>query len=48
MYFGTGVVGIGVTVRQPSLSTRAGTLAGRTTPAPRIALETAVIQVGIG
>ena len=44
---GTCVVGIGATVRQPSLRTRAGTVAGRTIPVPRTALETAATNVGL-
>jgi len=40
-------VGIGETVRQPSLSTRAGTVAGRAIPAPRTALEIAAANVGL-
>ena len=42
MCLGTGAVGIGADLRQASLRTRAGTVAGRTTPAPRTA---AVIEL---
>ena len=44
---GTCAVGIGVTVRQASLRTRAGTVAGRATPVPRTALEMAATNVGL-
>ena len=44
---GTCVVGIGATVRQPSLRTRAGTVAGRAIPVPRTALEMAATFVGL-
>jgi hypothetical protein len=44
---GTCAVGIGVIVRQPSLSTRAGNVAGRGIPVPRIALEMAATNVGL-
>ena len=44
---GTCVVGIGATVRQPSLRTRAGTVAGRAIPVPRTALEMAATNVGL-
>ena len=44
---GTCVVGIGATVRQPSLRTRAGTVAGRTIPVPRTALEMAATNEGL-
>ena len=43
---GTCVVGIGAAVRQPSLRTRAGTVAGRAMPVPRTALEMAATNVG--
>ena len=42
---GTCAVGIGATVRQLSLRTRAGTVAGRATPVPRTALEMAATNV---
>jgi hypothetical protein len=44
---GTCVGGIGATVRQPSLRTRAGTVAGRAIPVPRTALEMAATNVGL-
>lgn len=44
---GTCVAGIGATVRQPSLRTRAGTGAGRAIPVPRTALEMAATNVGL-
>jgi len=44
---GTCAVGMGATVRQPSLRTRAGATAGRTTPVPRTALGTAATNVGL-
>ena len=44
---GTCAVGRGATVRQPSLRTRAGTVAGRTIPVPRTALEIAATNVGL-
>ena len=44
---GTCAAGIGATVRQPSLRTRAGTGAGRAIPVPRIALEMAATNVGL-
>ena len=44
---GTCAAGIGATVRQPSLRTRAGTVAGRATPVPRTALEIAATNVGL-
>ena len=44
---GTCVVGIGTTVRQPSLRTRAGTAAGRAIPVPKTALEMAATNVGL-
>jgi hypothetical protein len=44
---GTCAVGIGAAVRQPSLRTRAGTVAGRATPVPRTALEMAATNVGL-
>ena len=43
---GTCAVGRGATVRQPSLSTRAGTVAGRAIPVPSTALEMASTNVG--
>ena len=43
---GTCAVGIGATVRHPSLKKRAGTVAGRATPVPRTALEMAAAKVG--
>ena len=43
---GTCAVGRGATVRQPSLRTRAGTVAGRAIPVPRTALEMAATNVG--
>ena len=43
---GTGGLGIGKTVRQPSLRTRAGTLSGSTIPGPDEAGETAA-NVGV-
>lgn len=42
---GTCAVGIGATVRQPSLRTRAGAVAGRAIPVPRTALEMAATNV---
>lgn len=44
---GTCAVGIGAAVRQPSLRTRAGTVAGRAMPVPRTALEMAATNVGL-
>lgn len=38
---------MGATVRRPSLKTRAGATAGRTTPVPRTALGIAVTNVGL-
>lgn len=38
---------MGVTVRQPSRRTRAGTVAGRAIPVPRTALEMAATNVGL-
>jgi hypothetical protein len=43
--FGTGAIGIGAVVRHPSLRTRAGTLTGRTVPAPRTATVMAATNV---
>jgi hypothetical protein len=43
----TGAMGIGADVRQASLSTRAGTLAGRTTPTPSTAAVMAVTNEGL-
>jgi len=43
---GTCAVGRGATLRQPSLRTRAGTVAGRATPVPSTALEIAATNVG--
>ena len=43
---GTCAVGIGATVRQPSLRTRAGTVTGRALPVPSTALEMAATNVG--
>ena len=40
-------MGIGADVRHASLRTRAGTLAGRTTPTPRTAAVMAVTNVGL-
>src|SRR6186713_531570 len=47
MRFGTGAMGIGADVRHASLSTRAGTLAGRTTPTPSTAAVIAVTNEGL-
>ena len=47
MCFGTGATGVGADVRHPSLRTRAGTLAGRTVPAPRTAAVIAATNVGL-
>jgi hypothetical protein len=44
---GTGAMGIGADVRQASLRTRAGTLAGRTTPTPSTAAVMAVTNEGL-
>src|SRR6187455_1069480 len=44
---GTGAMGIGADVRQASLRTRAGTLAGRTTPTPSTAAVIAVTNAGL-
>lgn len=44
---GTGALGIGADVRQASLSTRAGTSAGRTTPTPSTAAVMAVTDEGL-
>ena len=44
---GTCAVGIGATVRQPSLRTRAGTITGRAIPVPKTALEMAATNVGL-
>src|ERR1700752_1212033 len=45
--FGTGATGIGAEVRDRSLRTRAGTLAGRTTPTPSTAAVMAVTSEGL-
>ena len=45
--FGTGATGIGPDVRHSSLTTRAGTLAGRTIPAPRTGALMAATNVGL-
>ena len=47
MCFDTDAMGIGVDVRHASLRTRAGTLAGRTIPAPRTAAVMAATDVGL-
>ena len=44
---GTGATGSGALIRQASLSTRAGTLAGRTVPTPRTAAVMAVESEGL-
>ena len=44
---GTGAMGIGADVRHASLRTRAGTLAGRTTPTPSTAAVMAVTNEGL-
>jgi hypothetical protein len=44
---GTGAMGIGADVRHASLRTRAGTLAGRTTPTPRTAAVIPVTNEGL-
>ena len=44
---GTGGGGIGATIRQPSLSTSAGTCAGRTVAGPSTALEIKATLVGL-
>jgi hypothetical protein len=44
---GTGAIGTGADVRQASLSTRAGTSAGRTTPTPSTAAVMAVTNEGL-
>ena len=44
---GTGAMGVGADVRQASLRTRAGTLAGRTTPTPSTAAVIAVTNDGL-
>ena len=44
---GTGAMGIGADVRQASLRTRAGTLAGRTTPTPSTAAVMAATNEGL-
>ena len=43
-----GVAGSGTAVRQWSLRTSAGTLAGNTTPGPIMARETATTKVDVG
>lgn len=43
---GTCRVGIGATVRQSSLRTRAGAITGRAIPVPNTALEIAAPKVG--
>jgi hypothetical protein len=40
-------VGIGASIRQPSLKTRAGNVGGSATPVPRTALEMAATKVGL-
>jgi len=44
---GTGLAGIGATVRHASLRTKAGMLTGRTIADPRTAEEIVVAKVGV-